>query len=101
MRSTGKAGKAGKANKAGKAGIVIVVALVSLAGGHGFLATAHEGAETPKTHMVSNGETLWTVAHDYAPSEDPRSYVHRVQRLNRLSSAQVFPGQTLILPSDQ
>jgi LysM repeat protein len=51
-----------------------------------------------KIHVVKDGETLWALARNYASSEDPRSYVHEVRELNDLMSAQVFPGQTLILP---
>jgi LysM domain-containing protein len=51
-----------------------------------------------KIHVVKDGETLWALARSYASSEDPRSYVHEVRELNDLMSAQVFPGQTLILP---
>ena len=49
-------------------------------------------------HVVSAGDTLWSLASRYAPSEDPRTYVHEIQLLNDLEQAQVFPGQRLTLP---
>lgn len=52
----------------------------------------------PRTHVVESGETLWAVAGEYGDGEDPRAYVDDLLEINRLSSPQVFPGQTLILP---
>jgi hypothetical protein len=88
----------GNIRSTGKAWIVILVALMTLVGGHGFLAAAHGDGQSAKTHIVSSGESLWTLAKDHAEGQDPRSYIHQIQRLNRMSSAQVFPGQMLILP---
>lgn len=52
----------------------------------------------PQTHVVESGETLWAVAGEYGGGGDPRAYVDDLLEINHLSSPQVFPGQTLILP---
>jgi len=51
-----------------------------------------------RTHVVEAGETLWAVAGEFGDGGDPRAYVDDLLELNHLSSPQVFPGQTLILP---
>jgi hypothetical protein len=80
--------------------IVVFLALLSLAMGPRLLASVPRGnQEGQKIHVVSRGESLWKLAEEYAHGEDPRSYVHKVQQLNRLSTVQLFPGQTLVLPS--
>lgn len=52
----------------------------------------------PQTHVVEAGETLWAVAGEYGKDIDPRVYVDQLLEINRLSSPQVYPGQTLTLP---
>lgn len=52
----------------------------------------------PAVHVIRSGETLWEVARQNASGQDPRQYVDRLLQVNRLASAQVFPGQELILP---
>lgn len=47
----------------------------------------------PRVHVVHAGETLLNIAKKYRASEVT------IQSLNRLSSAQVKPGQRLILPT--
>lgn len=52
----------------------------------------------PSVHVVSAGETLWSIASHHAPGEDPRRFVREMKLLNDLEQAQVFPGQRLTLP---
>jgi hypothetical protein len=47
---------------------------------------------------VEGGETLWQVAHEIAPTKDPRDVVSDIVRLNNLPSAEVAAGQTLAVP---
>ena len=75
-----------------------VLALSVLAVGAFGVPRLFASSSVVRVHVVKDGDTLWALAHDYASSEDPRSYVHEVRELNKLVSAQVFPGQTLILP---
>jgi len=48
--------------------------------------------------VVQPGDTLWSIAARGLPQQDPRSAVDQVQRLNRLKTPTVVPGQKLVLP---
>jgi nucleoid-associated protein YgaU len=52
----------------------------------------------PQVYVVERGETLWAVAGRFGGDQDPRAYIHKLLELNRMSSPQLVPGQTLILP---
>jgi LysM repeat protein len=49
-------------------------------------------------HVVEPGETLWGIAAVLAPRADTRLVVARLAELNGLASAEVRPGQVLLLP---
>jgi LysM repeat protein len=49
-------------------------------------------------HVVEPGETLWGIAAALAPQADTRLIVARLAELNGLASAEVRPGQVLLLP---
>ena len=48
--------------------------------------------------VVQPGESLWSVARRIAPDNDPREVVAQIRDLNELASAQLVPGQQLLLP---
>ncbi|MFG1816482.1 LysM peptidoglycan-binding domain-containing protein [Kribbella sp. NPDC049174] len=49
--------------------------------------------------QVAPGETLWSIAQDTNPSQDPAIVVERIADLNKLATpADVVPGQTLQIP---
>lgn len=48
---------------------------------------------------VSAGQTLWSLAEDLAPGQDPRDWIVDVVNLNGLVSAEVQPGQKIALPN--
>ncbi|HVF12289.1 MAG TPA: LysM peptidoglycan-binding domain-containing protein [Actinomycetota bacterium] len=54
-------------------------------------------ARQPQKHVISNGETLWSLASRYG-SGDPREFIYDIRVLNGLEGATIFPGQELILP---
>ena len=54
-------------------------------------------ARQPQKHVISKGETLWSLANRYG-SGDPREFIYDVRALNGLVGATVFPGQELVLP---
>ena len=74
------------------------VILAALATGPRLVSAGTSDGAPLNTHIVEAGETLWKIARDNAPDEDPRSYVYELKRLNHLTSVQVFPGQSLRLP---
>jgi LysM domain len=49
--------------------------------------------------IVQPGDTLWQIARDVAPGDDPRETVQRLLDLNGLSSPVIVPGQELAVPS--
>lgn len=48
--------------------------------------------------VVLPGDTLWGIAREHAPSQDPRSVVAAVVELNDLSDAAVQAGEALRVP---
>ena len=50
------------------------------------------------TVVVRSGDTLWSIALDVAPEEDPRAVVDAIVELNGLDSVDLLPGAELQLP---
>ncbi len=50
------------------------------------------------TVVVEPGDTLWAIAVDAAPEEDPRGVVDAIRDLNGLDGVALEPGQVLQLP---
>jgi LysM repeat protein len=48
---------------------------------------------------VVGGETLWGVAKEIAPNADPRDVIADVMSVNRLNSADIYPGERLSIPA--
>ncbi|MEU4294413.1 LysM peptidoglycan-binding domain-containing protein [Kribbella sp. NPDC026596] len=49
--------------------------------------------------QVAPGQTLWSIAQDTNPAQDPGTVVEKIADLNKLSSpADIVPGQTLQIP---
>ena len=66
---------------------------------HGAVAGAHANPQAAQTIVVRPGDSLWTLAGRYAPSQDPRRWVFRVERLNHLRGGQLLSGAVLRLPA--
>lgn len=45
--------------------------------------------------VVESGDTLWTIAHQVAPSRDPRAEISDLLRLNGLITPDLVPGQII------
>lgn len=76
----------------------LVIALVSMALNGGG-ATATSGATAVETITVEAGESLWSVAAAIAPEAATADVVADLIAVNELSSAELIPGQVLIVPS--
>ena len=50
------------------------------------------------TVVVRSGDTLWSIARDVAPEEDPRAVVDAIVELNGLHDVDLLPGAELQLP---
>jgi LysM repeat protein len=68
------------------------------------LRIATQAGTTPtgpatRTVTVHAGETLWQIARQVAPADDPRDTVDRIRDLNALDTTVVRAGQLLIVPT--
>ena len=60
------------------------------------------GASQPnssRTYVVRPGDTLWSIATRFAPSDDPRILVDAITSANDLDPAALVPGHELSVPS--
>jgi len=78
--------------------IVIVVAVVWV-GARVANATADRSAVSEHVYVVHRGDTLWQIAADaYGGGRDLRPLIYDIERRNGLPSADISPGQRLVLP---
>lgn len=77
--------------------VVLLTAAFGLgrSGAEGSTSTAPE----LRTVVVAPGDTLWGVASELVPGEDPRPVVEQIRRLNDLSGGGLRAGQQLVLPA--
>lgn len=81
--------------------LVVAVGLALLIVVVGLLVSRDVQAQSPdRVVQVHRGDTLWSVAHHYAPSEDPVVAVERIRRANHLSGYTIYPGEQLRVPVD-
>jgi nucleoid-associated protein YgaU len=52
----------------------------------------------PQRYVVQPGDTLWGIAGEAYPDEDPRAAVDQIYSANDLSGASLMPGEVLVLP---
>lgn len=78
---------------------VPVVALGAFSVAHATSAEAGTEADTVQLESltVGSGDTLWAIAQELAPNEDPRDVIYELQALNDISGA-VQAGTTLLIP---
>ncbi|GIG23185.1 hypothetical protein Cch01nite_39090 [Cellulomonas chitinilytica] len=63
-------------------------------------ADGPSGAVEVVRHVVQPGETLWGIARQVAgPGEDVRDVVLQLVELNRLPSAGLMAGQSIVVPA--
>tara|TARA_R110002124_G_scaffold71034_4_gene190182 strand:- start:3562 stop:3831 length:270 start_codon:yes stop_codon:yes gene_type:complete len=78
---------------------LVVAALVISLNGGGAAATL-EGNESAFTYVdVAAGQSLWNIAEQHAPGQDPREVVAQLVEINQLPSADIFAGQELAIPA--
>lgn len=52
-----------------------------------------------KTVKVIQGDTLWEIAKENkAPEQDIREFIFEIKTENGLKSAEIYPGQNLVIP---
>lgn len=67
--------------------------------GHAVMAGDRFDLVTSRTHVVRDGDTLWSVASAIAPDRDPRDVIDEIERLNRGVSSSLVQGQVLHIPA--
>ncbi|MDX2025938.1 LysM peptidoglycan-binding domain-containing protein [Microcella sp.] len=88
----------GRAVIASLVSLPLVIALMSMAlNGGGATATA--GDAVVETVTVEAGESLWSVAAAIAPESSTADVVADLIAVNELTSAELLPGQVLIVPA--
>ena len=79
---------------------IVIGALVFAVNGGGAVAGgAGQQGSSFDYIAVPAGSSLWTLAEDIAPAEDPRDVIDAIIDLNQLSSAEVQVGQRLAIPA--
>jgi hypothetical protein len=75
--------------------VCLMVVLVGLFG-----MTGGESSAPARTAVVrvQQGDTLWSLAHRFAPNDDPRAVVRRIVDLNALDGSVAQVGQSLVVP---
>jgi len=48
---------------------------------------------------VIGGETLWGLASQIAPKDDPRNVIADIMSVNRMSTSTIEPGEQLLIPA--
>ena len=85
------------------AAIPVVIAAFLFALNGGAASASLESAVQPGVEYtyvtIAAGESLWAIAEDVAPTADPRDFVNDILEFNGMSSAELFPGQRLALPT--
>jgi hypothetical protein len=77
----------------------VVAGLVFGLGATGAVAS-HDSATDQLTWVtVDGGDTLWSLASEIAPQEDPREFVAQVAAFNQLASSEIQAGQRLAIPA--
>ena len=71
---------------------------VALNGG-GATATSSSGAALEEITLQA-GQSLWQLAEEIAPHDDPRDVISDIMAVNQLESGSVQAGQRLMLPSE-
>lgn len=87
----------GRAVIAALVSLPLVVALVSMAINGGG-ATATSSGAAVETVTVEVGESLWSVAAAIAPEASTADVVADLIAVNKLTSAELLPGQVLVVP---
>ncbi|MHB1125491.1 MAG: cell division suppressor protein YneA [Bacillota bacterium] len=82
--------------------MLVVLCLTIIVGGLTILFKSEAAGSTEAKYLqvvVKEGDSLWTIAKKYGPQgEDVRKIIWNLREANGLSSAIIYPGQTLSVP---
>jgi hypothetical protein len=77
---------------------LLIAGLVFGLGAGGAVATNGAATDSLTWVTVEAGQSLWDIAADVAPAEDPREFAAQVAAFNQLGSTVIQPGQELAIP---
>jgi hypothetical protein len=77
---------------------LVIAALVFGLGAGGAVATQDAATDSLTWVTVDGGQSLWDLAAEIAPGEDPREFAAQVAAFNQLESTVIQPGQELAIP---
>jgi len=78
---------------------VMVWAPQAFSGAQPAVANNADAVGTSDTYVVSQGETLWSIAQSLTPvGHDVRDTVSTITSMNMLDSVTIHPGQQLLVP---
>ena len=80
--------------------IVMMLITISIIGYVTGMNTAHgETMEQYATVEIASGDTLWTIAAEYAPEgTDLRQFIYEIRELNDMESSNIMVGQVIRVP---
>lgn len=94
---TGARSAAGRSLASVVGAALLALAVVLAVGYLATTPTSSPAAGVAGTHVVAEGETMWSIAVAHAPAGEAAGYVERLVDAN--GGAAVAPGQELLLPS--
>ena len=81
-------------------GAVAATVFAACVAGSLYASSGASAGAPPELHVVSSGESLWSVVSEhYPPSKDPRVIVEQVREANDLGGYVIQPGDKLELPA--
>lgn len=78
---------------------LVIAALIFGLGAGGAVATQDAASDSLTWVTVDGGQSLWDLAAEIAPAEDPREFAAQVAAFNQLDGAVIQPGQRLAIPT--
>lgn len=88
-----------------RAGVIMALMITAVNQFPHFLpgaSASNEKVSAGSIHWVSvrAGDSLWSLAQQYAPNTDPREWIDQVTTINNLGTAGIFAGERIALPSN-
>jgi hypothetical protein len=80
--------------------VTLIVFGIGWLGSTGGTSSSVPVPSTTTVVTIQSGQTLWDVATSEAPSSAPQAVVDRIQELNNISDAALYPGERLVVPVD-
>ncbi len=80
--------------------LAVGIGFAAISGGSALASGDAADATVFDTVTVMPGDTLWAIAEDVAPAEDPRTVISEIQKLNALNGGSLQVGQQLAIPAE-